>query len=459
MTLIKSISGIRGTIGGTKSDNLTPIDIVECASGYGQWIKNNNNTPNSVVIGRDGRISGPNVSQLVVQTLLCMGINVIDLDLSTTPTVEVAVPIENAGGGIIITASHNPQQWNALKFLNEKGEFISKKDGDDILKLIDNGQIEYCQVEELGTYVKNNSYIQRHIDAIMDLKTVDQGQISSKKFKVVVDCVNSTGAISIPPLLEQLGCECILLNGEINGKFAHNPEPLPQNLIELCETVKREGADLGVAVDPDVDRLALVDENGVFIGEEYTIVMVADYLLGNDGGHLVSNMSSSGALRMLAESRGATYSSSEVGEVNVVLEMKKTNALFGGEGNGGVIYPELHYGRDSLVGIALVLSHLAQSGKSVSQLRASYPHLEIVKEKISLTKGMDIDGLLSQVAAEYAEHNVDSRDGVKIIFGDEWVHLRKSNTEPIIRVYAESSSAERATQLANEIKKKVSSIV
>lgn len=445
MSLIKSISGIRGTIGGKKGDNLTPQDLVECTAGFAQWIRNNSDK-NTIVIGRDGRITGEMVSGLVVNTLRLMGFDVVDLGLSTTPTVEIAVPMENAAAGIILTASHNPKQWNALKFLNEKGEFISKEDGEQLLKYIDEGNIEYASVDEIGSYSKKDDYMQNHINKILDLELVNPEVISSKNFHVVVDCINSTGAIAIPCLLDALGVKYNLINDEITGDFAHNPEPLPAHLTELSETVVKENADLGISVDPDVDRLALVCENGEMFGEEYTLVAVADYILSKKPGNTVSNLSSTAALKDVTIKHGGSYSAAAVGEVNVVNMMKDTNAIIGGEGNGGVIFPELHYGRDALVGVAFILNLLAEKDMSLSELKKTYPEYTIIKNKIQLTPEINVDELLEQLNTEYADYELNTIDGLKIHFKGAWVHLRKSNTEPIIRVYAEAKDEETASQ-------------
>lgn len=458
MSLIKSISGIRGTIGGASGQNLTPIDIVECAAAFGFWAMQHKENP-KIVIGRDARISGELVSQLVSNTLIALGIDVIDLGLSTTPTVEVAVPMENAIAGIIITASHNPKQWNALKFVNEKGEFISAADGQEVLNLIDSGNIKFAEVDKIGTIKKDDTYIDKHIDLILQLELINVDAIKAKKFKVVVDCINSTGALSIPPLLEKLNCEYILINENPTGEFAHNPEPLAAHLVDLCETVKRENADLGIAVDPDVDRLAFVSNDGTLFGEEYTLVAIADYILSKTPGNTVSNLSSTRALRDVTEKHGMSYQASAVGEVNVVTKMKETNAIIGGEGNGGVILPALHYGRDALVGIALFLSHLAENNMSVAQLRATYPNYFISKNKIQLTPAIDVDEILKQLSKKYAHEQINTIDGVKIDFEKEWVHLRKSNTEPIIRIYSESETEAGAERLADMIKKDVDIII
>lgn len=450
MALIKSISGIRGTIGGQAGSNLTPQDIVECTAAFGYWLLQQG-APAKVVIGRDGRISGTMVGQLVSATLTGLGIDVIDLGLSTTPTVEMAVPMEDAGAGIIITASHNPKQWNALKFVNQRGEFISKADGEALLGLLADGQIQYAAVDQLGQYAQKDDYIQKHIDAILALPFVDADLVKQQEYHVVVDCINSTGAISLPPLLDQLGCTYTLLNETVNGHFAHNPEPLPQHLQALCETVVKEKAQLGIAVDPDVDRLAFVCENGQLFGEEYTLVAVADYLLQRKTGAAVSNLSSTRALRDVAHRHGGTYHASAVGEVNVVQLMKETQAVIGGEGNGGIIVPDLHYGRDALAGLAIFLTYLAQRGLTASQLRATYPAYHMVKDKIQLTPDMDVDQLLKQLEAHFSEEDYSTVDGLKIDFEHGWVHLRKSNTEPIIRVYAEGDSPEAARALAQRM--------
>lgn len=450
MTLIKSISGIRGTIGGKVGDNLTPQDIVECTAAFGTWAFQNQKNP-KIIIGRDGRISGALVNQLVGSTLQMLGLHVVDLGLSTTPTVEMAVAMEEAGAGIILTASHNPKQWNALKFLNHKGEFISAADGEKLLSLIENGGIEYATVDHLGSYTQRNDYIEKHIDAILALPLVKTEIIQAKQYKVIVDAVNSTGALAVPALLERLGCECIVLNGDITGDFAHNPEPLPGHLNQLSRAVQIERADLGIAVDPDVDRLAFMREDGVAFGEEYTLVAVADYVLRHTPGSTVSNLSSTRALRDVAIRHNQRYTASAVGEVNVVEKMKETEAVIGGEGNGGIIYPELHYGRDALVGIALFLSHLATSNMSVSRLRQTYPNYHIVKEKIQLTPRMDVDGLLKELEHKYRQQELNTIDGLKIDLEAGWIHLRKSNTEPIIRVYAEGGSQVTAKNLARKI--------
>lgn len=458
VTLIKSISGIRGTIGGTKGDNLTAQDLVECTAGFAEWI-DHKGKDKVVVIGRDGRITGEVVSGLVSNTLRMMGFSVIDLGLSTTPTVEIAVPLLNAAAGIILTASHNPKQWNALKFLNSKGEFISKEDGELILRNIENGNIEYANVDHIGKYSQRNDFIDIHINQILNLDLINQEKVRARKFHVVVDCINSTGAISIPPLLEQLSCTYTLINAEITGEFAHNPEPLPAHLIDLSKAVVENNADLGISVDPDVDRLAFVDEKGDMFGEEYTLVAVADYILSKKIGNTVSNLSSTAALRDVTEKLGGKYEAAAVGEVNVVNKMKETNAIIGGEGNGGVIYPELHYGRDALVGIAFVLNLLADRDLTMSGLKATYPAYTIIKNKIQLTPAIDVDDLLTKLERQYSDHELNTIDGLKIHFEGAWVHLRKSNTEPIIRVYAEARDENTASQFIREVQVKVDSIL
>ncbi len=453
MTLIKSISGIRGTIGGKVDQGLTPVDTVKFAAAYGSWLKNRNTQQKiKVVIGRDARISGQMISDLVVATLIGLGIDVVNLGLSTTPTVEIAVPLESAHGGIILTASHNPKQWNALKLLNEKGEFISGKDGEEVLAIAANEGFDFAEVDDLGKVITDDSYMHKHIDAILALPLVDKAAIEAADFSVVVDAVNSSGGIFVPALLEALGVKKITkLYCEPTGEFPHNPEPLPEHLTDLADKIKEVGADLGITVDPDVDRLALVCEDGSMFGEEYTLVAVADFVLTHTPGATVSNLSSTRALRDITEERGLIYSAAAVGEVNVVAKMKETNAVIGGEGNGGIIYPDLHYGRDSLVGIALFLSHLAHKKMTVSQLRDSYPKYTISKNKIELTPDIDVDQLLMHMTLNYAHVEVDTTDGVKIYIGKEWVHLRKSNTEPIIRIYSESQNEQMAEDLAKRI--------
>ncbi|MFB9845099.1 phosphoglucosamine mutase [Mucilaginibacter ginsenosidivorans] len=451
MTLIKSISGIRGTIGGAAGDGLTPLDIVKFTSAYGSWaIKKTGKK--KVVVGRDARISGSMVNSLVVGTLQGLGIDVVDIGLSTTPTVEVAVPDEQAAGGIILTASHNPKQWNALKLLNDKGEFISDAEGQEVLSIAESSDFKYADVNDLGKVTLDDSYLQKHIEKVLALPLVDVAAIAKANFSVVVDCVNSTGGIFIPALLEALGVKTVhKLFCEPDGNFPHNPEPLPENLIALSQEVVKKKAHLGIAVDPDVDRLAFVCEDGNMFGEEYTLVAVADYVLKNIKGNTVSNLSSTRALRDVTEKAGGEYHAAAVGEVNVVNKMKEVNAVIGGEGNGGVIYPELHYGRDALVGIALFLTHLAKYGKSVSSLRSSYPGYFISKNKITLTPEMDIDALLLKVEEKYKNHPHTTIDGLKIEFDKEWVHLRRSNTEPIIRIYSEGNSETIADNIANKM--------
>jgi phosphomannomutase len=451
LTLIKSISGIRGTIGGIAGNGLTPIDIVKFTAAYGSWVIKNTNIK-KIVLGRDARISGDMVNNLVTGTLQGLGIEVIDLGLSTTPTVEIAVPMEKAGGGIILTASHNPKQWNALKLLNEKGEFINDENGKEVLEIAERADFSFAEVNDLGKVIYDDSYLQKHIDVILALPLVDIELIKKANFKIAIDCVNSTGGIFIPALLKALGVETVFeLYCEPNGEFPHNPEPLPENLTEIAKVVQSKQADLGIVVDPDVDRLCFVCEDGTMFGEEYTLVAVADYILKNQPGNTVSNLSSTRALKDVTLRAGGEYHASAVGEVNVVNQMKATNAIIGGEGNGGIIYPELHYGRDALVGIALFLTHLAKFGKSVSLLRSSYPNYHISKNKITLTPEMDIDALLIKVQEKYKNQPNSTIDGLKIEFDNEWVHLRKSNTEPIIRIYSEAENETVAENLANKI--------
>lgn len=450
MPLIKSISGFRGTIGGRPGDNLTPQDIVTCTAAFGQWIVDKTGLP-TIVVGRDGRISGAIVSALVINTLRAMGISVIDLGLSTTPTVEIAVPLENAGGGIILTASHNTKEWNALKLVNHKGEFISAADGAEVLDIVANGSVEYAPVDKLGTYRQDDSYIQKHIDQILALSLVDVESVRAKNFRVVVDAINSTGALSVPPLLEALGCQVILINGEINGHFAHNPEPLKEHLGQLSTEVRQQKAQLGIAVDPDVDRLVFMCEDGEIFGEEYTLVAVADYVLSKRPGNTVSNLSSTRALRDVTRKYGGEYFAAAVGEVNVVEKMKSVNAVIGGEGNGGVILPELHYGRDALVGIALFLTHLSQANKQMSTLRKTYPEYQMSKIKLARTADIDLEKIFVSLRKKYRNEQINTEDGLKIDFEQGWVHLRPSNTEPIIRVYSESNSIVVAENLAKKI--------
>ncbi|HQQ93599.1 MAG TPA: phosphoglucosamine mutase [Bacteroidia bacterium] len=462
MTLIKSISGIRGTIGGQAGEALTPIDTVKFTSAYGSMLRTKHQSKKlKVVIGRDGRISGPMMSALVSATLSGMGIDVLDLGLSTTPTVEMAVVQEGAHGGIILTASHNPKQWNALKLLNEKGEFISEETGRELLRVAEQGDLRFAPVEELGQIHEVSGSLEKHIQAILALPYVDTSAIEKAGFSVVIDAINSSGAIAVPALLKALGVNKIkILNGEMNGNFSHNPEPLPEHLTELSETVRNTRASLGISVDPDVDRLAFVCENGEMFGEEYTLVAVADYILGfRPGTSTVSNLSSTRALRDITEKHGGTYHASAVGEVNVVNVMKETRAFIGGEGNGGIIVPELHYGRDALVGIALFLTHLAKSGQTISGLRALYPDYAMSKNKIELRPGIDVDAILIKMEELYKAHTINKTDGLKIEFDKEWVHLRKSNTEPIIRIYTESPDARSAKDLADRIMTEIRKIV
>ena len=462
MALIKSISGIRGTIGGKPGDNLTPPDVVKFTAAYGSWLLEKKQTP-KVVIGRDGRISGPMISTLVVSTLNSLGIDVIDLGPSTTPTVEMAVRWENAGGGIIITASHNPKEWNALKLLNNEGEFVSAADGELILQKAAAENFPFVSVDKLGGYSENNSYLQKHVDAILNYPLVDVEAIRKRKFRVVADVINSTGAYFLPPLLKSLGVEEVqLLNGDVNGKFAHNPEPLPESLAELSSAVKKSGFDLGIAVDPDVDRLCFVCEDGSMFGEEFTLVAVADYVLGRKKGNTVSNMSSTKALKEITLKHGGEYFPSAVGEVNVVKKMKEVNAVIGGEGNGGIIVPDLHYGRDALVGIGLFLSALAGHRNGLKSFRSKYPDYFISKNKIELQNDIDLRQIFEKISTKYRNHPINTEDGLKIEFDSDWVHLRPSNTEPIIRIYAESNFKTTADNIAlrlmQDIKESISSV-
>ncbi|MEM1336196.1 MAG: phosphoglucosamine mutase [Bacteroidota bacterium] len=452
MTLIKSISGIRGTIGGKPSENLTPLDAVKFAAAYGSWLREYTGKNNlTVVIGRDARISGEMLQNLVVSTLIGMGIDVVDLGLSTTPTVEIAVPMETADGGIILTASHNPKQWNALKLLNEKGEFLDARQGSRILELVTEADFDFVEVDHLGVVKKRDDYIDIHVQQVLQLSLVDAETIRRKKFKVVVDGVNSTGGIALPMLLRALNVEVVELYCEPNGQFPHNPEPLKEHLGAICTKVVEEDADFGIVVDPDVDRLAFISNNGEMFGEEYTLVACADYVLGKVKGNTVSNLSSSRALRDITEKHGGSYTAAAVGEVNVVAQMKATNAVIGGEGNGGIIYPESHYGRDALVGTALFLMLLSERGGTVAALRAGYPQYFMSKKKIMLTPELDVDAILRKMEVNYQQEEISTVDGVKIDFSDSWVHLRKSNTEPIIRVYTEAKSQGKADRLADKI--------
>lgn len=452
MALIKSISGIRGTIGGRPGESLTPIDVVKYTAAFGQWAISGGN--NKIVIGRDGRISGPMIADLAIQTLISLGVKVIDLGLSTTPTVEYEVVAEQAAGGIIITASHNPKEWNALKLLNEKGEFISAEVGASILQAAESNEIVFAGVDHLGHVVTNHDHAARHLDAIVDHQLVNAKMIANKKFKIVVDAINSSGALFVPALLKKLGIEeknITVLNAEVDGKFAHNPEPLPQHLSGLAAAVVSNKADLGISVDPDVDRLVLVCEDGSMFGEEYTLVAVADYVLGKIKGDTVSNLSSTRALKDVTETHGCTYHPAAVGEVNVVAKMKAVNAVIGGEGNGGIIVPDFHYGRDALIGIALFLTHMALTGKTARQLRHSYPNYFISKNKIELTDQSSLPMVFSKLQEKYKAHPINTIDGLRIEFDNDWVHLRASNTEPIIRIIAESNFETTANNIANKL--------
>ena len=456
MTLIKSISGIRGTIGGEVGDSLSPLDIVKFTSSYSKFIRSKNHSSNTIIIGRDARVSGEMVSNIISGTLIGCGFDVLDIGLSTTPTVEVAVQLHESAGGIIITASHNPKQWNALKLLNNKGEFLSAQNGEEVLKVAESEDFSFSEVNDLGKYTFDDSYNDKHIEEVLNLSLVDVDLVKSAGFRVVVDAVNSTGGFMVPRLLERMGVECIKLYCEPNGEFPHNPEPLAENLTEISKLVVEENADLGIVVDPDVDRLALVCEDGSMFGEEYTLVTVSDFVLSKTPGNTVSNLSSTRALRDITNNHKCNYESSAVGEVNVVEKMKTTNAIIGGEGNGGIIYPELHYGRDALVGIALFLTQLAEKKISIKELRDFYPNYFISKNKIELTSEINIDNILSTLEEKYKNEQITTIDGLKIDFEDGWIHLRKSNTEPIIRIYAESEGEEKANSFAqkmiNEIK-------
>lgn len=460
MSLIKSISGIRGTIGGRTGDTLNPLDIVKFTTAYATFIrKSGHSQSNTIVVGRDARISGEMVKNVVCGTLMGVGYDVVNIGLASTPTTELAVTMNNAAGGIIITASHNPRHWNALKLLNEKGEFLTAADGAEVLAIAEKEDFEYADVDHLGKYTEDDTLDNRHIDAVMALKLVDAEAIKNAHFKVAIDSINSVGGIILPKLLDRLGVQYTFLNGEANGDFAHNPEPLEKNLTGIMDLVKGGGYDMGVVVDPDVDRLAFICENGQMFGEEYTLVSVADYVLSHTPGNTVSNLSSTRALRDITEKHGGSYTAAAVGEVNVTTKMKAVGAVIGGEGNGGVIYPESHYGRDALVGIALFLSSLAQKKMTVSQLRATYPNYFIAKNRIDLKPGTDIDAILAKVKEMYKDEQVNDIDGVKIDFPDKWVHLRKSNTEPIIRVYSEASSMEEADELGKKIMSVVNEMI
>lgn len=461
MSLIKSISGIRGTIGGKPGEGLSALDIVKFTSAYASFIRSNTTkNSNTIVVGSDARISGPMVEQLVCGTLISMGFDVINIGLASTPTTEIAVVEENACGGIILTASHNPRQWNALKLLDEKGEFLNDGQGKEVLSIAEREDFSYADIDNIGTVLNNQTYNLKHIEKVLKLNLVDTEAIKNANFTVAVDAVNSVGGVIIPQLLKALGVKNIVeLNCEATGKFAHTPEPLPENLTQISELMRQGGIDVGFVVDPDVDRLAIVMENGEMFVEEYTLVAVADYILSNTPGNTVSNLSSSRALRDITNSHNCSYSAAAVGEVNVVAKMKETNAIIGGEGNGGVIYPEAHYGRDALVGVALFLSLLAKSGKTVSQLKATYPQYAIAKNKIELTPEIDVDKILVAMKEKYANENITDIDGVKIDFADSWVHLRKSNTEPIIRIYSEAHSMQEADKLADDIKEVIKSLI
>lgn len=455
MALIKSISGIRGTIGGKQGENLTPSDIVKFTSGYAGWITSQGNNK-KIIIGRDGRMSGAMVSNLCASTLNACGFDVVDLGITTTPTVEIAVVEENAGGGIILTASHNPKEWNALKLLNSKGEFINADEGEQLLELAEKADFKFATVDQLGKYIKDNSYMQKHIDAVVNYELVDVAAIRKAKYKIVVDGINSSGAVYIPALLKALGVKDItVLNEEVNGKFAHNPEPLPAHLISLSNEVKKQNASLGIAVDPDVDRLCFVCEDGSMFGEEYTLVAVADYVLSKRKGNTVSNMSSTKALKEITQKHGGEYFPSAVGEVNVVNKMKEVNAVIGGEGNGGIIVPDFHYGRDALIGIGLFLTHLAHTQKSINQLRGLYPDYFISKNKISLERDVDVKEVFKKIKDKYKNNPINTEDGLKIEFDKDWVHLRTSNTEPIIRIYSESNFETTAENIAKRIMKDI----
>jgi phosphomannomutase len=459
LALIKSISGIRGTIGGKPGENLSPLDIVKFTAAYGSWIAQNNGSK-KIVIGRDARISGEMVNRIVVSTFLSLGFDVIDVGLSTTPTVEIAVKNEAAAGGIIITASHNPKEWNALKLLNSNGEFINAEEGLAVLHLAGKEKFNFATVDKLGIYKQDSSYLQQHIDAVVNYDLVDAAAIKKAKFKIVIDGINSTGAIFIPALLKALGVkEVITLNEEVNGQFAHNPEPLPEHLGGLSAAVKKNEAHLGIAVDPDVDRVCFVCEDGSMFGEEYTLVAVADYVLSKRSGNTVSNMSSTKALKDVTEKHGGKYFPSAVGEVNVVTKMKEVNAVIGGEGNGGIIVPDFHYGRDALIGIGLFLTHLANAQKSVKQLRSSYPDYFISKNKIALEKNVDVKEIFKRIKEKYKHNPINTEDGLKIEFENDWVHLRTSNTEPIIRIYSESNFETTAQNIARKLMKDISEVM
>ena len=460
MALIKSISGIRGTIGGNPGDNLTPMDVVMYTAAYGKQLISNENK--KIVVGRDGRISGPFITEIVIQTLVSIGAEVVDLGLSTTPTVEFAVIAEKAAGGIIITASHNPREWNALKLLNEKGEFINAETGTKILNDAESGNLHFASIEKIGTVVKDDSYLEKHLNAIIEYPLVNKAIVAQKKFKIVIDAINSTGALFVPALLKKLGVEeenIIVLNGEVTGKFAHNPEPLPQHLSQLAAEVITHKADIGIAVDPDVDRLVLVCEDGSMFGEEYTLVAVADYVLSKRKGNTVSNLSSSKALKDITEKHDGIYYPAAVGEVNVVEKMKEVDAVIGGEGNGGIIVPDFHYGRDALIGIALILTHLATSGKSLKQIRSNYPDYFISKNKIELGNEINLNDVFDKLKKKYKSNPLNTTDGLRIEFDNDWVHLRPSNTEPIIRIIAESNFETTANNIATKLIKDIQEFI
>jgi len=456
VSLIKSISGIRGTVGGSPGENLTPLDIVKFTAAYGTWLLQQSDN-RKIVIGRDGRISGLLVSNLVVNTLIALGFDVIDLSVTTTPTVEIAVKMENAAGGIILTASHNPKEWNALKLLNSNGEFINAEEGVAILKIAEAENLNFATVDKLGTSHQDDSYLSEHVHAVLNYPLVDADAIKKQKYKIVVDGINSSGAVYVPVLLKALGVkEVIVLNEEVNGKFAHNPEPLPEHLTELSNEVKKQGANFGIAVDPDVDRLCFVCEDGSMFGEEYTLVAIADYVLSKREGNTVSNMSSTKALKDITQKHGGKYFPSAVGEVNVVNKMKEVNAVIGGEGNGGIIIPDFHYGRDALIGIGLFLTHLAYSKKSIKQLRGNYPDYFISKNKIAIENNVDVKNIFKKIEEKYKHNPINTEDGLKIEFDDDWVHLRTSNTEPIIRIYSESNFETTAQNIARKLMKDIS---
>jgi phosphomannomutase len=456
VALIKSISGIRGTLGGKPGENLSPLDIVKFTAAYATWLIQQGNNK-KIIIGRDGRMSGPLVSSLVANTLIALGLDVTDLGLTTTPTVEIAVTAEQAGGGIIVTASHNPKEWNALKLLNSSGEFLNAGDGAAVLKIAESGHFNFAPVDKLGTWQQNDSYLSKHIQAVINYELVDVEAVKKQKYKVVIDAINSSGAIYVPALLKALGIkEVVILNEEINGRFAHNPEPLPEHLTTLSSEVKKRGAHFGIAVDPDVDRLCFVCEDGTMFGEEYTLVAIADFVLSKRKGNTVSNMSSTKALKEITQKHGGKYFPSAVGEINVVNKMKEVNAVIGGEGNGGIIIPDFHYGRDALIGIGLFLTHLAHSKKSIKQLRGNYPDYFISKNKISLGNNVDVKSIFRKIEEKYKNNPINKEDGLKIEFDNDWVHLRTSNTEPIIRIYSESNFETTAENIARKLMKDIS---